>query len=85
MHTCALLTYGGVDCWGDNGNGQLGTGDTSNRPTPTAVTGLGAGEDPAISHTETDSNVLISELEFQQCIMLKSKYFQILKCGSIAE
>ena len=42
-HTCALLTGGGVDCWGDNSNGQLGTGDANNRDTPTGVTGLGAG------------------------------------------
>ena len=42
-HTCALLAGGGVDCWGFNGNGQLGTGDTSNRHTPTGVMGLGEG------------------------------------------
>ena len=41
--TCALLTGGAVDCWGDNSNGQLGTGDTSDRHTPTGVPGLGAG------------------------------------------
>ena len=40
--TCALLTGGSVDCWGLNG-GDLGTGDTNNRYTPTGVTGLGAG------------------------------------------
>ena len=39
LHTCALLADGGVDCWGWNQYGQLGTGDTSNSFIPTAVTG----------------------------------------------
>ena len=40
-HTCALTTEGAVQCWGDNGNGQLGDGTTSNRSVP--VTALSAG------------------------------------------
>jgi hypothetical protein len=44
-HTCALLTNSSTVCWGMNSYaGQLGTGDTTNRRTPTAVTGLETGE-----------------------------------------
>lgn len=39
-HTCARLKSGGVRCWGFGTKGQLGYGDTGNRPTPQAVSGL---------------------------------------------
>ncbi|MBX3313773.1 MAG: hypothetical protein KF906_05575 [Actinobacteria bacterium] len=39
-HSCALLTNGTAKCWGNNGSGQLGDGTTTNRLTPTTVTGL---------------------------------------------
>jgi alpha-tubulin suppressor-like RCC1 family protein len=35
--TCALAADGTAQCWGRNAEGQLGTGDTSNKNTPTAV------------------------------------------------
>ena len=35
-HACAILMTGAVTCWGENGSGQLGTGDTTPLLTPSA-------------------------------------------------
>ena len=43
FHTCVLFTGGAVGCWGSNTFGQIGDGTAVNRPSPTAVTGLGRG------------------------------------------
>ncbi len=47
-HSCARLVNGGVQCWGDNSQGQLGDGSQNNSSTPVNVVSLGA---PAIALT----------------------------------
>lgn len=38
-HSCGIAAGGVAYCWGDNGSGQLGTGDERSSPIPVAVTG----------------------------------------------
>ncbi|XLQ20013.1 MAG: tail fiber protein [Candidatus Moraniibacteriota bacterium] len=47
-HKCAIKNDGTVWCWGDNGNGALGVGDTADRHVPTQMLGITNAVDIAV-------------------------------------
>ena len=64
-HTCALMSAGGVKCWGQNGFGQLGNNSTENSKTPVAVATLGSGVSFVV--TKGDFTCAITNLGAAKC------------------
>src|SRR5206468_9302236 len=40
FHSCAVMSGGSLKCWGDDGNGQLGDGNTAPEFAPVDVAGI---------------------------------------------
>ena len=55
-HTCAIASDDKVYCWGDNGNGQLGNGSTTQSNVPVAVSTTGALAGKTIKRIATGSD-----------------------------
>ena len=61
--TCALISGGGVKCWGRNVDGGLGDGTTASRNTPVDVSGLAGGVD----------TLTVGPFSFQTCVVLTNQ------------
>lgn len=57
-HTCALISNGTMECWGENLQGVLGDGTTTERHSPTPVSGLSGVV--AIATANRDSCAVVS-------------------------
>ena len=57
-HTCVIKNTGGASCWGDNYNGELGTGSNVSASTPRSVSGLNSAT--AIAAGDLHSCALVS-------------------------
>src|SRR5205807_2708853 len=51
-HTCAMTTTNALECWGQNGDGEVGDGTTTDSSSPVGVVGFSSGR-PSISASHT--------------------------------
>ena len=72
---CAVLTSGGVDCWGWGGNGQLGNGQSSQSSVPVSVV--------STSGTEALSGVASLTGYYYSYYAYDSSYCAVLTSGGV--
>jgi alpha-tubulin suppressor-like RCC1 family protein len=78
-HQCAIVKDGKLRCWGDNTNGELGTGDTTDYATPVSLDTAGTGGTPLFALTSVDDFAVGSD---HTCAL---KYGNVLCWGLNAE
>lgn len=67
---CVVMRNGKVKCWGSNGNGQIGMGDTTNRETPTLASALSLSD----VTSGNDFSVSISAAGLHSCGFFKTGF-----------
>lgn len=82
VHTCLRLADDSVKCWGQGGNGRLGTGSTTAQTSPTALDGgLGAGLVPsALSVGSDHSCALLTSGEIKWCAASRATRARPMYC-----
>ena len=66
-HSCALLDTRQLTCWGGNGNGQLGLGDTTARLAPSVTVPLGSGRTALSTASGWDETCAILDDQTLRC------------------
>jgi len=74
-HTCALMVFDRLMCWGDNRDGQLGDGTTINRTTPVDVIGLTDGGAHLTAMTAVTAG------HYHTCVMITSPAYPTIFGG----
>jgi len=79
-HTCAVMTDGGLSCWGDNRFGQLGDGTTTDRHSPVDVVALGK-----TPRGDTDCDGSVTSVDAALVLQRSAALIASLRCPQNAD